>query len=137
MSVPEVPLVDTARIRQQVASHYGVKLPDNDPILMAIALSMVTVKEVIAEERAKRADDNLLSYKDVRHILEEVRNDAIQTSRDIAAVTVHHTHECVMEKFDDATIKWFSARYHIGTGIAVLSGTLFGAVTTAALMIIL
>jgi len=134
MSTPEIPLINTDRIRKQVASHYGVNLPENDPILMSIALSMMTVREVITEERAKRADENLLAYKDVRHVLMDVRDDAIQTSRDIAAVTVHHTHECVIEKFDDATIKWFSARYHIRTGIAVLIGSLFGAITTVTLM---
>ena len=101
---------------------------------MSVALAMMATRQVISEERAKRADENLLTYKDVRHVLMDVRDDAIQTSRDIAAVTVHHTHECVMEKFDDAKIKWFAARYYIRTSIAVLIGTIFGGITTVTLM---
>ena len=96
MSTPEIPLVDTGRIRKQVASHYGVNLPDNDPILMSIALSMMTVREVITEERAKRADDNLLRYKDVRHVLEDVRNDSLQFSQEIVALALDQISKVVI-----------------------------------------
>jgi hypothetical protein len=96
MSTPEIPLVDTGRIRKQVASQYGVNLPDNDPILMSIALSMMTVREVITEERAKRADDNLLRYKDVRHVLEDVRNDSLQFSQEIVALALDQISKVVI-----------------------------------------
>lgn len=88
MSTPDIPLINTDRIRKQVASHYGVNLPDNDPILMAIALSMMTVREVIAEERTRRADDNLLRYEDVRQVLEDVRNDSLQFSQEIVGLAL-------------------------------------------------
>jgi hypothetical protein len=133
MSTAEIPLADVDQIRRHVAAQYGLTIRENDPIVMSVALAMMATRQVISEERAKRADENLLTYKDVRHVLMEVRDDAIQTSRDIAAVTVHHTHECVMEKLDDARIKWFSARYHIRTGIAVLIGSIFGAITAVTL----
>ena len=98
MSTPDIPLVDTDRIRKQVASQYGVNLPDNDPILMAIALSMMTVREVIAEERATRADDNLLRYKDVRHVLEDVRNDSLQFSQEIVGLALDQISKVVIEE---------------------------------------
>lgn len=132
----KIPEIDTQHLRRELVAEHGIRIEDDDPMLLVFAIAERMMRRVIEVERAKRADDNLLAYKDVRHVLEDVRNDAIQTSRDIAAVTVHHTHECVMEKFDDATIKWFSARNHIRTSVAVLSGTLLGAITTATLMII-
>lgn len=129
-----VPALNLDHLRREVASEFGLKIEPDDPVIVSAALAVMATRELLADERAKRADENLLTYKDVRHVLMDVRDDAIQTSRDIAAVTVHHTHECVMEKFDDATIKWFSARHHLRTGIAMLIGTVFGGITTVTLM---
>ena len=129
-----VPALNLDHLRREVASEFGLTIQPDDPVIVSAALAVMATRELLADERSKRADENLLTYKDVRHVLMEVRDDAIQTSRDIAAVTVHHTHECVMEKFDDTTIKWFSARYHIRTGMAVLIGSIFGGITTVTLM---
>lgn len=129
-----VPEVNLDQVRRELVAEHGIRIEDDDPMLIVFAIAERTMRSVIEAERAKRADENLLTYKDVRHVLMDVRDDAIQTSRDIAAVTVHHTHECVMDKFDDAKIRWFSARYHIRTSIAVLIGTIFGGITTVTLM---
>jgi len=61
-----------------LAATHDLRIDEDDPILGAMVFAQAMVNKIIAEERAKRADGNLLTYKDVRHVLEDVCNDSLQ-----------------------------------------------------------
>lgn len=109
MSALEVPTADIDQIRRHVAAQYGLTIRDNDPIMMSVALAMMATRQVIAGERAKRADENLLTYKDVRHVLEDVRNDSLQFSQEIVGLALDQISKVVIadlveERHSRATI---------------------------------
>ena len=67
---------------------HDLRIDKDDPILVAMVFAQAVTNKIIAEERAKRADENLLTYKDVRHVLEEVRNDSLQFSQEIVGLAL-------------------------------------------------
>lgn len=82
------PDIDLHALRRQLSAAHDLRIDKDDPILVAMAFAQAVTNKIIAEERAKRADENLLSYKDVRHVLEEVRNDSLQFSQEIVGLAL-------------------------------------------------
>ena len=106
MNAAEVPIADVEQIRRHVAAQYGVTIRENDPIVMSVALAMMATRQVISEERAKRADENLLTYKDVRHVLEEVRNDSLQFSQEIVGLALDQISKVVIAELAEERRSW-------------------------------
>ena len=83
-----VPALNIDHLRREVASEFGLTIERDDPVIVSAALAVMATRELLADERAKRADENLLTYKDVRHVLEDVRNDSLQFSQEIVGLAL-------------------------------------------------
>ncbi len=82
------PDIDLHSLRRQLSAAHDLRIDKDDPILVAMVFAQAVTNKIIAEERAKRADENLLTYKDVRHVLEGVRNDSLQFSQEIVGLAL-------------------------------------------------
>lgn len=83
-----VPALNLDQLRREVASEFGLTIERDDPVIVSAALAVMATRELLADERAKRADENLLTYKDVRYVLEDVRNDSLQFSQEIVGLAL-------------------------------------------------
>ena len=83
-----VPALNLDHLRREVASEFGLTIGPDDPVIVSAALAVMATRELLTNERAKRADENLLTYKDVRHVLEDVRNDSLQFSQEIVGLAL-------------------------------------------------
>lgn len=83
-----VPAIDLDAVRREVASEFGLKLGPDDPVLASAAIAVMATRQLLAEERAKRADENLLTSTDVRAVLMDVRKDSLHYSREIVALAL-------------------------------------------------
>lgn len=122
--------VDLQQLRRELVSETGIRIDEDDPVLLAATISARITTRIIAAEREKRADENLLTHKDVRHVLMEVRDDAIHASEDLAAVAVTRVAEKVIEQVASADVKYAAAFYFAkasvlfgtGMGLGLLAG---------------
>ena len=83
-----VPSIDLDVVRREVAAEFGLKLGPDDPVLASAAIAVMATRQLLAEERAKRADENLLTSTDVREVLMDVRKDSLYYSREIVALAL-------------------------------------------------
>ena len=91
-----VPEVNLDQVRRELVAEHGIRIEDDDPMLIVFAIAERTMRRVIEAERAKRADENLLTYKDVRHVLEDVRNDSLQFSQEIVGLALDQISKVVI-----------------------------------------
>jgi len=80
-----VPALNLDHLRREVASEFGLTIEPDDPVIVSAALAVMATRELLANERAKRADENLLTYKDVRHVLRRPSRSRRRSKR-LAAV---------------------------------------------------
>jgi len=126
----KAPEVDVEQIKRELAAEHGIRIDEDDPILIAFAAAERVTRRVIEVERAKRADENLLAHKDVRNVLIDVRNDAVLASQDLTKTTLAKAYEEVVNRFteldqNERAARRGSARVIRGTvacAIALLSG---------------
>jgi len=125
VSTVEIPDVDIDQIRRHVSAEYGLTIGENDPIVMSVALAMMATRQVISEERAKRADENLLTYKDVRHVLEDVRNDSLQFSQEIVGLALDQISKIIAAEHVQERRSWAAIidRYKVWLGALIAGGT--------------
>jgi len=83
-----VPAIDLGAVRREVATEFGLTIGPDDPILVSAAIAVMATRQLLAEERAKRADENLLASTDVREVLMDVRKDSLHYSREIVALAL-------------------------------------------------
>ena len=95
----KAPEVDVEQIKRELAADHGIRIDEDDPILVAFAAAERITRRVIEVERAKRADKNLLAHKDVRNVLMDVRNDAVLASQDLTKTTLAKAYEEVVNRF--------------------------------------
>jgi len=95
----KAPEVDVEQIKRELAAEHGIRIDEDDPILVAFAAAERITRRVIEVERAKRADKNLLAHKDVRNVLMDVRNDAVLASQDLTKTTLAKAYEEVVNRF--------------------------------------
>ena len=95
----KAPEVDVEQIKRELAAEHGIRIDEDDPILVAFAAAERVTRRVIEVERAKRADENLLAHKDVRNVLIDVRNDAVLASQELTKTTLAKAYEEVVNRF--------------------------------------
>ena len=83
-----VPAIDLGAVRREVATEFGLTIGPDDPVLVSAAIAVMATRQLLAEERAKRADENLLASTDVREVLMDVRKDSLHYSREIVALAL-------------------------------------------------
>jgi hypothetical protein len=125
--------VDLAQIKRELAAEHGIRIDEDDPILIAFAAAERVTRRVIEVERVKRADENLLAHKDVRNVLMDVRNDAVLASQDLAKTVIAKAHEEVVERFaqqdqNDRAVREYRERFARGAITCALACLAGGAV---------
>lgn len=95
-----VPAIDLDAVRREVAAEFGLKLGPDDPVLASAAIAVMATRQLLAEERAKRADENLLASADVREVLMDVRRDSLHYSREIVALALDQFGGAVREDIE-------------------------------------
>jgi len=116
------PDIDINALRRQLSATHNLRIDKDDPILVAMVFAQAVVNKIIAEERAKRADENLLTYKDVRHVLEEVRNDSLQISSEIVGLALGQISKLVVAELAEERRSWAFTINRLKIGLAALLG---------------
>jgi len=101
-----VPALNLAHLRREVASEFGLTIEPDDPVIVSAALAVMATRELLANERTKRADENLLTYKDVRHVLEDVRNDSLQFSQEIVGLALDQISKIIAAELAEERRSW-------------------------------
>lgn len=101
-----VPALNLDHLRREVASEFGLTIDPDDPVIVSAALAVMATRELLSDERAKRADENLLTYKDVRHVLEDVRNDSLQFSQEIVGLALDQISKIIAAELAEERRSW-------------------------------
>ena len=78
--------IDKESLRREIAADLGIKIDANDPLLLAAHVAAIVTRDTIAQERAHNADNQLLSFGDVRTVLMDVRDETIKITDQIVGV---------------------------------------------------
>ena len=76
------------KARREVAGRLKIVLEPDDPALISAFIAEVITREVIALERENNADNNLMSFGDVRNVLMEVRDDAVEINKQLLGIVL-------------------------------------------------
>ena len=79
-------IVNKESIRREIAADLGIKIDDDDPLLLAAHIAALVTRDTIAQERAHNADNQLLSFGDVRNVMTEARDEAITMSKQLLGI---------------------------------------------------
>lgn len=79
-------IVNKESLRREIAADLGIKIDEDDPLLLAAHIAALVTRDTIAQERAHNADTQLLSFGDVRTVLAEARDEAILTSKQLLGI---------------------------------------------------
>jgi len=79
-------IVNKESIRREIAADLGIKIEDDDPLLLAAHIAALVTRDTIAQERAHNADNQLLSFGDVRNVMTEARDEAITMSKQLLGI---------------------------------------------------
>jgi hypothetical protein len=78
--------INKESLRREIAADLGIKIDVDDPLLLAAHVAAIVTRDTIAQEREYSADNQLLSYGDVRTVLMEVRDETIKVTDQIVGV---------------------------------------------------
>jgi len=78
--------INKESLRREIAADLGINIDANDPLLLAAHVAAIVTRDTIAQERAYSADNQLLSFGDVRNVLLEVRDETIKVTDQIVGV---------------------------------------------------
>ena len=79
-------IINKESIRREIAADLGIKIDEDDPMLLAAHIAALVTRDTIAQERTHNADTQLLSFGDVRTVLAEARDEAILTSKHLLGI---------------------------------------------------
>ena len=79
-------ILNKESLRRAIAADLGIKIDEDDPLLLAAHIAALVTRDTIAQERAHNADTQLLSFGDVRTVLAEARDEAILTSKQLLGI---------------------------------------------------
>lgn len=117
-----VPALNLDHLRREVASEFGLTIGPDDPVIVSAALAVMATRELLADERSKRADENLLTFKDVRHVLEDVRNDSLQFSQEIVGLALDQISKVVIAELAEERRSWAITMYRLKIWLAAALG---------------
>lgn len=86
------------KARREVAGRLKIVLEPEDPALISAFIAETITREVIALERENNADNNLMSFGDVRNVLTDVRDDAIEMSEQLLGIVLMRVDAELREK---------------------------------------
>jgi len=117
------PAINLDAVRREVASEFGLTIGKDDPVLASAAIAVMATRQLLADERAKRADENLLTSTDVREVLMDVRKDSLHYSREIVALALDQFGGAIREDIEAErkSVRTLISRMTIGVA-ALLSG---------------
>ncbi len=90
-------IVNKESIRREIAADLGIKIDDDDPLLLAAHIAALVTRDTIAQERAHNVDNQLLSFGDVRNVMTEARDEAIVMSKQLLGIVFMQVKEEGME----------------------------------------
>lgn len=130
-------IVNKESIRREIAADLGIKIDEDDPLLLAAHIAALVTRDTIAQERAHNVDNQLLSFGDVRTVLAEARDEAILMSKQLLGIVFMQVKEEGIElviqlaQNDKSratrrrTILIFLAGALVGSGFGMMSGYFF------------
>lgn len=93
--------INKEALRKEIAADLGIKIDADDPILLAAHVAAIVTRDTIAQERAHNADNQLLSYGDVRTVLMDVRDETIKVADQIVGVIWMKVQEGLEERISE------------------------------------
>ena len=130
-------IVNKESIRREIAADLGIKIDEDDPLLLAAHIAALVTRDTIAQERAHNVDNQLLSFGDVRTVLAEARDEAILMSKQLLGIVFMQVKEegieLVIQMAQDdksratrrRTMLIFLAGALVGSGFGMMSGYFF------------
>lgn len=115
-----VPAINLDAVRREVASEFGLTIGKDDPVLASAAIAVMATRLLLADERAKRADENLLTSSDVREVLMDVRKDSLHYSREIVALALDQFGGAVREDIGAERKRVGTIVSHLMIGVAAM-----------------
>lgn len=86
-------------IRREVAADLGIKIDADDPLLLAAHIAAIATRDTIAQEREHNADNQLMSFGDVRTVLMDVRDDAVEINKQLLGIVLMRLEEELRERY--------------------------------------
>ena len=118
------------KARREVAGRMKIVLEPEDPALISAFIAEAITREVIALERENNADNNLMSFGDVRNILTDVRDDAIEMSEQLLGIVLMRVDAELREQteriVDEAVFVKAARLQKIAQAICVIFGITVG-----------
>ena len=79
-------ILNKESLRREIAADLGMKIDADDPLLIAAHIAALVTRDTIAQERAHNVDNQLMSFGDVRNVMTEARDEAIQMSKQLLGI---------------------------------------------------
>lgn len=119
--------INKEALRKEIAADLGIKIDADDPLLLAAHVAAIVTRDTIAQERAHNADNQLLSYGDVRTVLMEVRDETIKVTDQIVGVIWMKVQEGLEERVAQLGSTQACAWLNKRSAVTFFLGSLFGA----------
>jgi len=119
--------INKEALRKEIAADLGIKIDADDPLLLAAHVAAIVTRDTIAQERAHNADNQLLSYGDVRTVLMEVRDETIKVTDQIVGVIWMKVQEGLEERVAQLGSTQACAWLNKRSVVTFFLGSLFGA----------
>ena len=117
-------------IRREVAADLGIKIDADDPLLLAAHIAAIATRDTIAQEREHNADNQLMSFGDVRTVLMDVRDDAVEINKQLLGIVLMRLDEEIREStgriVDDIVFAKALKLQRLAQWLCALLGVTFG-----------
>jgi len=126
LSVAPKTKINKESLRREIAADLGINIDADDPLLLAAHVAAIVTRDTIAQERAYSADNQLLSFGDVRNVLLEVRDETIKITDQIVGVVWMKIQEGLEKRVSELEVadhRRLLIRY---VGLAFICGLVIG-----------
>jgi len=118
--------INKESLRAEIAADLGIKIDANDPLLLAAHVAAIVTRDTIAQERAFSADNQLLSFGDVRNVLLDVRDETIKVTDQIVGVVWMKIQQGLEERVNHIVGDTAGGAATVGKAITFGAGVAFG-----------
>ena len=127
-------IVNKESIRREIAADLGIKIDDDDPLLLAAHIAALVTRDTIAQERAHNVDNQLLSFGDVRNVMTEARDEAITMSKQLLGIVFMQVKEEAIEMTVQTHAKTQVTISKRGAAMLFVSGLAIGVLGTISIV---
>ena len=120
--------INKEALRKEIAADLGIKIDADDPLLLAAHVAAIVTRDTIAQERAHNADNQLLSYGDVRTVLMDVRDETIKVADQIVGVVWMKIQEGLEERLSELSVRRNGALFSRCDAFYFVVGILIGGI---------